>query len=64
LELLYYLIIVKWIIFIYKYIGIDLLDDFKEQIEEIFAEVRKGIQTELPTITSGPERIEVNATFD
>jgi len=38
---------------------IDLLDDFKEQIEEIFEEVKKGLQSELPYITSGTERIEV-----
>ncbi|ORX61033.1 hypothetical protein BCR36DRAFT_579094 [Piromyces finnis] len=36
----------------------DLLDDFKEQIEDIFKEVRNGLQSELPHITSGPERIE------
>lgn len=36
----------------------DLLDDFKEQIEEIFEEVKKGLQSELPYITSGTERIE------
>ncbi|ORX82111.1 hypothetical protein BCR32DRAFT_267877 [Anaeromyces robustus] len=36
----------------------DLLDDFKEQIEDIFEEVRNGLLSELPKITSGTERIE------
>jgi len=36
----------------------DLLDDFKEQIEDIFEEIRNGLKNELPSITSGTERIE------
>jgi len=36
----------------------DLLDDFKEQIEEIFEEIQNGLNNELPSIINGTERIE------